>query len=143
LSKLNFNITQPYMESTDSVDRSLYEQIVHSVVTYLREKGFSSVKANSPAYALPGRIKWDDQDEGVVPDIVGEHGDCVYVFEIVNVNQLDPKAVENRWRLLSVHARRMRGVLYLVTPERSAETVQKLAASLDLRPKFLRLRGIA
>jgi len=30
-----------------------------------------------------------------------------------------------------------------VTPERSTETVQKLAAALDLRPKFLRLSGIA
>lgn len=131
------------METTNSVDGSLYEQIVHSVVTYLREQGFSSVKANSPAYTLPGRVKWDDQDEGVVPDIVGEHGNGVYVFEIVSEAQLDPEAVGNRWRLLSVHARRMRGVLYLVTLEHAAETVQKLAASLDLRPKFLRLRGIA
>ena len=131
------------METNNSVDKSIYDQIVHSVVTHLRQQGFSGVKANSPAYTMPGTVKWDDHDEGVVPDIVGEHGNAVYVFEIVNTNQLQPEAVGNRWRLLSVHARRLNGVLYLVTPERSTETVQKLAAALDLRPKFLRLSGIA
>lgn len=131
------------MDTTNSVDKSLYEQIVHSVVTHLMEQGFSSVKANSPNYTRPGRIKWDDQDEGVVPDIVGELKNSVYVFEIVNENQLQPEAVGNRWRLLSVHARRLKGVLYLVTPEHATETVQELAAALDLRPKFLRLRGIS
>ncbi|HLT80767.1 MAG TPA: hypothetical protein VKZ86_07030 [Cyclobacteriaceae bacterium] len=131
------------METPNSVDKSQYEQIVHSVVTHLREQGFSSVKANSPDYTAPGKVKWDDQDEGVIPDIVGEHGDSVYVFEIVNAKKLVPEAVSNRWRLLSVHARRLNGVLYLVTPERATETVQKLAAALDLRPKILRLTGIA
>lgn len=124
-------------------DRSLYDQIVHSVVTHIRQHGFSGVKANSPAYTMPGTVKWDDHDEGVVPDIVGEHGDAVYVFEIVNTDQLQPEAVSNRWRLLSAHAKRLNGTLYLVTPERAAETVRKLAEALELRPKLLRLSGIA
>lgn|SRR5690606_6177804 len=131
------------METNTGQDQSLYDQIVHSVVTHLRQQGFSTVKANNPDYTKPGTVKWDDHDEGVIPDIVGEHGDVVYVFEIVNINQLQPEAVSNRWRLLSVHAKRLNGELYLVTPERSTETVQKLAAALDLRPKFLRLSGIA
>lgn len=131
------------MERNSGHDKSLYDEIVHSVVTHLRQQGFSTVRANNPEYMTPVTVKWDDHDEGVVPDIVGEHGDVVYVFEIVNTNQLRPEAVSNRWRLLSVHARRMNGELYLVTPERSTETVQKLAAALDLRPKFLRLSGIA
>lgn len=131
------------METKSRLDQSLYDQIVHSVVTHLRQQGFSRVKANSPAYTMPGTVRWDDHDEGVVPDIVGEHGNAVYVFEIVNTEKLQPEAVSNRWHLLSVHAKRMNGVLYLVTPERSTEAVQKVAAALDLRPKFLRLSGIA
>ena len=131
------------MEANSGHDKSLYDEIVHSVVTHLRQQGFSTVKANNPEYTMPGKVKWDDHDEGVIPDIVGEHGNVVYVFEIVNTNQLQPEAVGNRWRLLSVHAKRFNGELYLVTPERSTETVQKVAAALDLRPKFLRLSGIA
>ena len=124
-------------------DQTLYNQIVHSVVGHLRQSGFSKVKANCPEYTAPGKVKWDENDEGVVPDIVGEREGSVYVFEIETGKVLEPEAVKNRWHLLSVHARRFNGKFYLVTPENTADSLQELADKLDLRPEFLRLSGIA
>jgi hypothetical protein len=112
------------------------------VVGFLNQQGFSEVKANSSGYSPPTRIKWDDKDRGILPDITGEYNGALYVFEIETSKQLQPTNVEDRWKLLSVHARRYNGKFYLVIPEPRADHVQGVAENLDLQPEYLKLRGV-
>lgn len=121
---------------------SVYDQIVHSVAGHLREQGFSSVRANSQGFSPPVKVKWDEEDEGVVPDITGEHEGSVYVFEIETGDHLEAKKVEDRWRLLSAHAKRNHGRFYLVVPEAKAAYLQEFVEDLSVRPELLKLRGI-
>ena len=121
---------------------SVYDQIVHSVVDHLRQQGFSSVKANSDGYVRPGKVKWDAAHDGVVPDITGEHKGSIYVFEIETRDHIEPKKVEDRWRLLSVFAKRYNGKFYLVIPETKADYLQEFVEELNVQPEFLKLRGI-
>jgi hypothetical protein len=121
---------------------SVYDQIVHSITDHLRQQGFSSVRANSEGFSRPGKIKWEEEDEGVVPDVTAEHNGAVYVFEIETRDHLEPENVEDRWRLLSVHAKRHHGRFYLVTPETKAGYLERFAARIDVQPEFLKLSGI-
>ena len=121
---------------------SMYDQIVQSVVGHLQQQGFSSVKANTNGFQKPTKIRWDEEDEGVVPDITGEHKGSVYVFEIETRDEIVPEKVEDRWRLLSVFAKRHHGKFYLVIPEQKAEYVQEVVDDLSVQPEFLKLRGI-
>lgn len=120
----------------------LYDKIVNSVVGFLNQQGFSAVRANSSGYAPPRVVRWDDQDKGVVPDITGEYNGSLYVFEIETGHKLRADHVEDRWRLLSVHARRYQGKFYLVIPEPQADDVDVVARRLDLQPEYLKLRGV-
>lgn len=126
----------------DPHSESVYHQIVQFVVEHLRQQGFSSVRANSEGFSIPGKVKWEEEDEGVVPDITGEHNGSVYVFEIETRDNLEAKHVEDRWRLLSVHAKRHNGKFYLVTPETKAGYIKEFVAGINVHPEFLKLSGI-
>lgn len=127
---------------SDAAPQAVYDQIVHSVVAHLREAGFSSVRANQEGFASPARVQWDDEDEGVVPDIIGEHNGALYVFEIETRDQIEANNVKDRWRLLSVYAKRHNGKFYLVIPETKAGYLRAFAKDLGVRPEFLKLSGI-
>lgn len=130
------------MRSNDGQYPGIYNQIVHSVVGHLKQQGFSSVKANAQGYTTPVKVKWDEEDEGVVPDITGEHQGSVYVFDIETCDKIDRKKAEDRWRLLSVFAKRHNGKFYLVVPETKAEYLEEVVEDLNVQPEFLKLRGI-
>lgn len=120
----------------------VFEQIVHSVADHLKQEGFSSVRANVEGFSRPGRIKWEESDEGVVPDMTGEHNGCTYVFAIETRDRIEPHEVEDRWRLLSVHAKRHNGKFYLVIPEAKAGYIQSFVEKSGVNPKILKLRGL-
>ena len=120
----------------------LFDKIVNSVVGFLNQQGFSAVRANSSGFAPPTKVQWDEKDRGVVPDITGEYNGALYVFEIETGQQIETAKVEDRWKLLSVHARRFNGKFYLVIPEPSANDVQEIAEGLDLEAEYLKLRGV-
>lgn len=123
-------------------ENALYDKIINSVVTHLHAEGFLSVKANCKGHNPPARVKWDDEDEGVIPDITGEYSGSLYVFDIETGDGLDVKSAENRWRLLSTHAKRCKGKFYLVVPEPKAKRLQTIIEDLDVQPGFLKLRGV-
>lgn len=128
------------MEKSSS--NKLYSRIINSVVGYLQQQGFSAVRANSSGYSQPNLVRWDEQDKGVLPDITCEYDGALYVFEIETGERLETTRVENRWKLLSVHAKRYNGKFYLVIPEPKAEAVQEVVNELDVQPEFLKLRGV-
>ncbi len=121
---------------------SVYGQVVQFVAAYLRQQGFSSIKANAEGFPLPGRVRWEEEDEGVVPHITGEHNGSVYVFEIETRDQIEPQQVEDRWRLLWIYARRHHGKFYLVVPETRAAYLRDVVKNLNVKPEFLKLSGI-
>lgn len=125
-----------------SQNKELYDLIVNSVVGYLRQQGFSSVKANTSGFSAPNVVKWDDTDTGVLPDITCEHNGALFVFEIETADALEEERVEDRWKLLSVHARRFNGKFYLVIPEQKADDVQDVVKSLDVQTELLKLSGV-
>ena len=120
-----------------------FDRIVYSVVGRLRQQGVTSIKANCSGFVQPGVIRWDENDEGIVPDIVAEHDGATHVFEIETRGNLDPNTVEDRWRLLSVFARRSKGKFYLIIPEQKEDHLQRIVNDLSLRPEILKLQGIA
>lgn len=122
---------------------TVYDQIVHSVAAYLHTEGFLSVKANCEGFSLPDKVKWDDDDEGVVPDITGERHGALYVFEIQNCDDLEAKNVEDRWRLFTAYAKRNHGKFYLVVPEEKAGYLREFSRNLSVQPEYLQLTGLA
>ena len=120
----------------------IYESIVQLMVDHLKQQGFTSLKANSKGFITPGKVRWDEEDDGVIPDITGEHKGSVYVFEIETRDDLEPKKVEDRWRLLSVYAKRNQGKFYLVIPETKADYLKDFVEELNVQPEFLKLTGI-
>ena len=126
----------------DNSPNSVFDQIVSSVVLHLKQQGFSAVKANANGYATPLKVKWDEEHEGVVPDITGEHQGSVYVFDIETGDRINRNKAEDRWRLLSAFARRNNGKFYLIVPEKKASYVQEVAEDLKVQTEFLRLSGI-
>ncbi len=127
---------------TVPVSSSVYDQIVNSVADHLRQQGFSSVRANTKGFLQPGTIKWEEDDEGVIPDITGEHNGSLYVFEIETSGHIDARKVEDRWRLLSAHSKRHNGKFYLIIPETKSGYVQAFIERLNVKPELLKLRGI-
>jgi Holliday junction resolvase len=120
----------------------VYETIVQLMVDHLEQQGFTSLKANSQGFVTPGKVRWDEEDDGVIPDITGEHKGSVYVFEIETRDDLEAKKVEDRWRLLSVYAKRHQGKFYLVIPETKADYLKDFVEDLTVQPEFLKLKGI-
>ena len=131
------------MKRISTQHSALFEQIVHSVVGTLRKQGVSGIKANCEGFIQPGKVQWDEKDDGVTPDILVEHDGAVHVFEIETRDDLRPEIVENRWRLLSVFARRKSGKFYLVIPEKKVEHLREVMRDIEVQPEILKLSGIA
>lgn len=121
---------------------TVYDQIVRLVAEHLQAQGFASVRANINGFSRPGRVKWEEEDEGVVPDLTGEHTGCTYVFVVETRDRIERKEVEDRWRLLAIHAKRHRGQFYLVVPETKASYIKTFIQDLNVQPKLLKLSGI-
>lgn len=116
--------------------------MINSVVTRLQEEGFSSVRANCQGYHTPKEVKWDEEDEGVVPDVTGEYKGSLYVFDVQTGDEVDGEVARDRWRLLSVHARRYHGKFYLVVPEVESKHLEEIVDGLDIQPGILKVRGV-
>lgn len=121
---------------------SIFNNIIRVVVGFLKDQGFSSLKAVGPGFTSPSTVKWDDNHDGVIPHITGEHDGSVYVFEIETCQASDPKKKSDRWRLLSVFAQRNKGSLYLVVPESKEGYIKKVVNEMDVNPSFLKLSGL-
>lgn len=131
------------MEKNATSTMPLYDQIVHSVVGELRQQGVESIKASCEGFTTPGKIQWDEKDEGIMPHIVAEHQGAVHIFEIETRDEVDPDSVGDRWRLLSVYAKRCNGDFYLLIPEKKEDDFQRVFDEISVQPKILKLRGIA
>ena len=125
-----------------AISASVFERIVRYVADYLKQQGFSAVQSSCEGFTQPARIRWDEEDEGIMPHIVAEHSGAVYVFEVEMRTSIEKGAVEDRWRLLSVHATRHNGKFYLVTPEATAMYLEGLVKALGVRAEFLKLSGV-
>lgn len=121
----------------------VYDHVIHTLIGELRGQGVSAIKANAEDFTTPGRIKWDEKDEGIIPDILVEHQGSTHVFEIEIDDDLQPSVVEDRWRLLAAYTRRLQGKFYLVIPEHREEAVGVLLEQLSVKPEILKLQGLA
>ncbi len=72
-------------------------------------------------YDMPSKISIKGENNGYIPDIAISFKEKTHVYEI----ELDKKMATEKWRLLSLYAKKNNGNLYLVVPDYLKEDIKK------------------
>ena len=128
------------MENKKNENR--YDQIINVVAEHLQQEGFRHIQANISGYDQPERVKWEPGDKGVLPDMTAEAKEKTFVFEVENRVQNVNESLIDRWRLLSAHARRNGGDLYLVVSEDNVQDIRRSLANEKVSARILPIAGV-
>jgi hypothetical protein len=119
-----------------------YDQIIKVVAEHLENEGFRKIYANTDGFDQPERVKWESGDKGVLPDMLAKARDKTYVFEVEDTEVSLDEDLVDRWRLLSAHARRNGGDLYLIVPQDNVSKVRSSLTESNVSAQILPVTGV-
>lgn len=103
----------------ENIDRVMVLRAVISTIKDGNELNKIEVK-DLQDYDSPARISLKGQDGGLVPDIAVYRNDEVDLYEV----ELDENIDIDKWRLMSLYAKKFQGHLFLVVPDFLKEKVK-------------------
>lgn len=96
--------------------------VVRAVIsTIIEGKAPDKIEAKDlQDYESPARISFKGYNDGLVPDVVVYRNEEVDLYEV----ELDENIDVDKWRLMSLYARKYKGHLFLVVPDFLREKVK-------------------
>ncbi len=103
----------------ENIDKVL---VVRAVISTIKEgKAPDKIEAKDlQDYESPARISFKGHNDGLVPDVAVYRNEEVDLYEV----ELDENIDVDKWRLMSLYARKYKGNLFLVVPDFLREKVK-------------------
>jgi len=92
------------------------QRILEALRDYLKSKGYKKFKSKLSSTDKPDEIVSDETKKTYSPDLVAQHSNGKFLFEIEIADDPDEESLVEKCRVLSEAAEKMNGKLNLVVP---------------------------
>jgi hypothetical protein len=120
------------------IDKDENDAFLQESITYLENRGFENIKADTEGYETPKSYRKKDSDESITPDIVAELGGIKHYFEL-SLKSKKPILLKSKWRFLDVISRMRNQRFKIITRKGHYKFTHEMLDDLNLQKKLIKL----
>jgi len=117
-------------------DKEKYSDILESSITYLENRGFENIKADSQGYESPKSYLKKGSDISVTPDIVAIKEGEKHFFEI-SLKTEKPRLLKSKWLFLNTLSNLKSHKFRLITTRGHYKFTKEMLEDINLSNKKL------
>ena len=117
-------------------DKVKYSEILNNSITYLENRGYEDIKADSDGYESPKSYNKKGSDISITPDIVAIKEGQKHFFDI-SLKSEKPKLLKSKWLFLNTLSNLKSHKFRLITTRGHYKFTQEMLADINLTNKKL------
>ncbi len=117
-------------------DKEKYSDILNDSLSYLEQRGFENIKADTEGYETPKSFNKVGSDVSITPDIVAEKEGRKHYFEL-SLKSEKPKLLKSKWLFLNTLSALKSCKFRLITTKGHYKFTNEMLSDLNLNDKTL------
>jgi hypothetical protein len=117
-------------------DKKKYSDILNESVTYLEQRGYENIKADTDGYETPKSFNKKGSDISITPDIVAEKEGRKHYFEL-SLKSEKPKLLKSKWLFLNTLSALKSHKFRLITTKGHYKFTNEMLSDINLNDKKL------
>ncbi|MDO7171947.1 hypothetical protein [Mariniflexile sp. AS56] len=117
-------------------DKAKYSDILENSITYLENRGFENIKADTEGYETPKSYKKSGSTISITPDIVADKEGRKHYFDI-SLKSEKPNLLKSKWLFLNALSRLKSSKFKLITTRGHYAFTQEMLEATNLTSKSL------
>jgi hypothetical protein len=119
-------------------DKKENEDFLQESITYLENRGFENIKADTDGFETPKSYHKKGSDDTITPDIVAERAGVKYYFEL-SLKSKRPVLLKSKWRFLDVISRMRNERFKIITRKGHYKFTNEMLDDLNLQKNLIKL----
>jgi len=119
-----------------NTDKEKYLDILNESVTYLENRGYENIKAETEGYEIPKSFSKVGSNINITPDIVAEKDGQRHYFEL-SLKSEEPKLLKSKWLFLNALSALKSHRFRLITTKGHYKFTSEMMSELNLNDKNL------
>lgn len=119
-----------------SVDKEKYTDILNESLSYLENRGYENIKADTEGYETPKSFSKVGSDVNITPDIVAEKEGQRHYFEL-SLKSEEPNLLKSKWLFLSAMSALKSHRFRIITTKGHYKFTNEMISELNLNDKNL------
>jgi len=117
-------------------DKDKYSDLIKDSVTYLEQRGYENIKADTEGYETPKSYSKVGSDVVITPDIVAEKEGRKHYFEL-SLKSSKPKLLKSKWLFLNTMSNLKSHRFRLITTRGHYKFTYEMLDDINLTDKKL------
>ncbi|WP_166966115.1 hypothetical protein [Yeosuana marina] len=117
-------------------DKEKYSDILNDSLSYLEQRGYENIKADTEGYETPKSFNKVGSDVSITPDIVAEKEGRKHYFEL-SLKSEKPKLLKSKWLFLNTLSGLKSCKFRLITTKGHYKFTNEMLSDLNLNDKTL------
>ena len=117
-------------------DKDKYTDLIKDSVTYLEQRGYDNIKADTEGYETPKSYSKVGSDVVITPDIVAEKEGRKHYFEL-SLKSSKPKLLKSKWLFLNTMSNLKSHRFRLITTRGHYKFTNEMLDDINLTDKKL------
>jgi len=117
-------------------DKDKYSDLIKDSVTYLEQRGYENIKADTEGYETPKSYSKVGSDVVITPDIVAEKEGRKHYFEL-SLKSTKPKLLKSKWLFLNTMSNLKSHRFRLITTRGHYKFTNEMLDDINLTDKKL------
>jgi len=117
-------------------DKDKYSDLIKDSVTYLEQRGYENIKADTEGYETPKSYSKVGSDVVITPDIVAEKEGRKHYFEL-SLKSSKPKLLKSKWLFLNTMSNLKSHRFRLITTRGHYKFTHEMLDDINLTDKKL------
>ena len=117
-------------------DKDKYTNLIKDSVTYLEQRGYDNIKADTEGYETPKSYSKVGSDVVITPDIVAEKEGRKHYFEL-SLKSSKPKLLKSKWLFLNTMSNLKSHRFRLITTRGHYKFTNEMLDDINLTDKKL------
>ncbi|GGK27300.1 hypothetical protein GCM10007962_21920 [Yeosuana aromativorans] len=117
-------------------DKKKYSDILNESVSYLEQRGYENIKADTDGYETPKSFNKKGSDITITPDIVAEKEGRKHYFEL-SLKSDKPRLLKSKWLFLNTLSALKSSKFRLITTKGHYKFTNEMLSDINLNDKKL------
>lgn len=117
-------------------DKEKYSDILNESVSYLEQRGYENIKADTDGYETPKSFNKKGSDISITPDIVAEKEGRKHYFEL-SLKSEKPRLLKSKWLFLNTLSTLKSSKFRLITTKGHYKFTNEMLSDINLNDKKL------
>lgn len=117
-------------------DKKKYSDILNESVSYLEQRGYENIKADTEGYETPKSFNKKGSDISITPDIVAEKEGKKHYFEL-SLKSDKPRLLKSKWLFLNTLSALKSHKFRLITTKGHYKFTNEMLSDINLNDKKL------